>query len=89
MPYKLEPAFIEQLPEEGRTYGQLPMREEPVPLDEGNHLSYAIQWFTFAVILGFGYLMLVRYNERKAAGLMGVAQIPPDEPVLSSPSGRN
>ncbi len=27
----------------------LPMRLEPPPLDDGPHLSYAIQWFAFAV----------------------------------------
>ncbi len=69
MPYELETAVISQLPEEGRTINQYPIREEPTPLDEGNHLSYAIQWFTFALILGFGYIMLVRQQERKAAGL--------------------
>ena len=34
-------------------------------LDEGNHLGYAVQWFTFALILGFGYIMLVRQQERR------------------------
>lgn len=69
MPYQLEAAYIEQLPEENRLPDKLPIREDPVALDEGNHLSYAIQWFTFAIVLGFGYIMLVRYRTRKAAGL--------------------
>ena len=66
MPYELEPAFILQLPEEGRALDKLPFREEPIRLDEGSHLGYAVQWFTFALILGFGYIMLVRYTERRA-----------------------
>lgn len=70
MPYPLQPAYIEMLPESGRTVNDLPIRQEPTPLDDGNHLSYAIQWFTFALILGFGYIMLVRYQTRRAAGLM-------------------
>lgn len=65
MPYPLEPGWIVQLPEAGRTSAQLPVREEPVALDEGNHLGYAVQWFTFALILGFGYIMLVRQQERR------------------------
>jgi surfeit locus 1 family protein len=65
MPYPLEPGWIVQLPEEGRTSAQLPVREEPIALDEGNHLGYAVQWFTFALILGFGYIMLVRQQERR------------------------
>lgn len=41
--------------------GDLPV---PVPLpdvdDEGPHLSYAVQWFTFATIAGGGYLLILR-----------------------------
>lgn len=65
MPYPLESGWIVQLPEEGRTSAQLPVREEPMTLDEGNHLGYAVQWFTFALVLGFGYIMLVRQQERR------------------------
>jgi surfeit locus 1 family protein len=80
MPYKLEPGYLEQMPEDGRTYDALPIRSEPMALDEGNHLSYAIQWFTFAVVLGFGYIMLVRQRTRLAAGL-----IKPAKPALAVP----
>lgn len=65
MPYELLPVFVLQLPEEGRPYNQLPYREEPVRLDEGNHFSYAIQWFMFSVILGIGYLLLIRHQEAR------------------------
>ena len=70
MPYQLEAGYLEQMPEEGRTVTQFPIRQEPMTLDEGNHLSYAIQWFTFAAVLGFGYIMLVRHQTRRAAGLI-------------------
>ena len=70
MPYQLEAGYLEQMPEEGRTVTQFPIRMEPIALDEGNHLSYAIQWFTFAAVLGFGYIMLVRHQTRRAAGLI-------------------
>ncbi len=66
MPYALEPAWIQQLPETGRPIDKLPIREEPMALNEGNHMSYAVQWFSFALIAGFGYIMLVRYRERLA-----------------------
>lgn len=66
MPYALEPAWIQQLPETGRPIDKLPIREEPMALDEGNHMSYAVQWFSFALIAGFGYIMFVRYRERLA-----------------------
>ncbi len=78
MPYPLEAAYLELLPEAGRAYDALPMRSEPLALDEGNHLSYAIQWFTFALVLGFGYIMLVRQRVRLAAGLIKPrAEAPP------------
>jgi surfeit locus 1 family protein len=67
MPYTLEPALIEQLPEENRAYDKLPIRQEPTPLDEGNHLSYAVQWFMFALILGIGYIFFVRWQEMRAS----------------------
>lgn len=67
MPYQLLPAFIAMLPEPGRKIDALPMRtEEPAPFDELEHSSYAYQWFTFGVILGFGYLQLIVQQRRKA-----------------------
>ena len=35
-------------------------------LDATTHMSYAVQWFSFAVIAGFGYVMFVRFKERQA-----------------------
>ena len=97
MPYKLEPGYLEQMPEEGRAYDALPIRSEPIALDEGNHLGYAIQWFTFAAVLGFGYIMLVRHRTRLAAGLIkpsgpvGPAPDMPDtnEPILAGERPRS
>ncbi|MFN8442152.1 MAG: SURF1 family protein [Caldilineaceae bacterium] len=78
MPYPLLPAFLMQLPEPGRKMDALPLREIPAYVqmpDEGNHLSYAIQWFMFAVIFGFGYLQFVRTQEMKQERLRGEAQL--------------
>lgn len=36
----------------------------PPPLDEGPHLSYALQWFAFTVIAGVGLLVLIRNDLR-------------------------
>jgi surfeit locus 1 family protein len=52
--YPLLPIFIEQLPAPGDP--ALPRRDPTIDLGEGPHLSYAIQWFSFAVILLVGYL---------------------------------
>lgn len=50
----LLPVFVEQQADSGAT-AQLPIRGETAPPDAGNHLSYAIQWFSFAIILLGGY----------------------------------
>jgi surfeit locus 1 family protein len=48
LPYPLYPVYIRQSPDTGLP--RLPRRLDPPPLDDGPHLSYAIQWFAFAVI---------------------------------------
>jgi surfeit locus 1 family protein len=78
MPYQLLPVFILQLPEENRPYNALPFREEPLALDEGNHFSYAIQWFMFAAILGVGYLFFIQSQELRAQRLAALADQPPE-----------
>lgn len=79
MPYELLPVFILQLPETGRTINDLPLREEPLVLDEGSHFSYAIQWFMFALILGVGYIFFVRSQELRDQQLAGTLEddVPP------------
>ncbi len=57
MPYQLLPFYLEQLQEPGET--GLPWRGAEIVLDEGSHLSYAIQWFSFAVILLGGFFARV------------------------------
>ncbi len=71
MPYELLPVFILQLPEEGRSFNSLPMREEPLVLDEGSHFGYAIQWFMFALILGVGYFFFIQTQELREQRLAG------------------
>jgi len=67
VPYPLLPAFLMQLPESGRRFDALPVRDEPPVLDEGSHLSYSVQWFMFAIIFGFGYIQYVRWQEERSA----------------------
>lgn len=38
----------------------VPPRVEPAPLDEGPHMLYAIQWFSFAVISSVGLVIFLR-----------------------------
>lgn len=47
--------------------GDLPAPVEREPLDEANHLSYAIQWFAFAAIAVVGYAAFLRKRHREHA----------------------
>jgi surfeit locus 1 family protein len=48
LPYSIQPIYIRQSPDSALP--RFPRRLDPPPLDDGPHLSYAIQWFAFAVI---------------------------------------
>lgn len=65
IPYPLLPVYIQQAPDPAWT--ELPYRSLPeLELTEGPHLGYALQWFTFALILGVGYLYYIRKEESDA-----------------------
>jgi len=65
LPYDLLPFYVIQAPPaEGNTMP--PFRELPlVDLSEGPHLSYALQWIMFTLILGGGYLIFVYRSLKK------------------------
>jgi len=56
LPYRLAPWMLHALPAPDAPAE--PLRSAPQPYDEMMHLSYAIQWFTFATILVGGSLVL-------------------------------
>ncbi|HEX6615113.1 MAG TPA: SURF1 family protein [Gemmatimonadales bacterium] len=59
LPYDLLPVYVEQTPDS--SLPPFPRRLAPAPIDEGPHLSYAIQWFLFATLAaGFGVLVVNR-----------------------------
>jgi surfeit locus 1 family protein len=56
LPYAISPIYIRQLPDS--TLPRFPRRLEPPALDDGPHLSYAIQWFSFSLMaLVFGIVL--------------------------------
>ena len=90
VPYELLPVFLLQLPAPGQRYDALPYREIPFEITEGNHFSYAIQWFMFALILGGGYLPYIAYQEKRRLRVQAQEQFedtnadtPIDAPALS------
>jgi surfeit locus 1 family protein len=54
--YELLPFYIEQDPGPDET--ALPAPTHEIDMSEGSHLSYAIQWFSFAIILVTGSIGL-------------------------------
>ncbi len=46
---------------------ELPARVTPPPVDEGPHMSYALQWFSFAIIGLVGFVAYV-LSKRKSSG---------------------
>jgi surfeit locus 1 family protein len=64
VPYPLLGIYVQEAPNQGWT--RLPYRTQPnLELTEGPHMGYAIQWFTFAAILGIGYPFFIRRQERR------------------------
>lgn len=62
IPYPILPVYIQQAPEPQWT--SLPYRSQPeLELTEGPHLGYALQWFSFAALLGFGYPFFIRKSQ--------------------------
>lgn len=56
LPYPIFPIVVQQTPDS--TLPRLPRRMAPAALDDGPHLSYAIQWFSFALIALVGGAIL-------------------------------
>jgi surfeit locus 1 family protein len=64
LPYAIAPVYIQQLPDS--SLPSFPRRLDPPSLDDGPHLSYAIQWFSFSVMaLVFGIVIVRQHRERE------------------------
>ena len=69
LPYPLLPFVLQQLPSDRPTVTRAAalLIRWPIPdLSDGPHLSYAIQWFSFAVIIVVGSLALARKRAAEA-----------------------
>ena len=72
LPYHLLPFVIQQLPPSTNLHPppQPALVRWPAPeLSDGPHLSYAIQWFSFAVIIVVGSFALTRKRAKEAKTL--------------------
>jgi surfeit locus 1 family protein len=57
LPYPVLPVYLRQAPRPG--VPSFPRRLDPLPIDEGPHLSYAVQWFLFAGLAGAFAVLVV------------------------------
>ena len=66
LPYEVLPVYI--LPETAEGINsELPfLPTADLSLDEGNHLSYALQWFSFAILLAIMFVIFVYRQEVKS-----------------------
>jgi surfeit locus 1 family protein len=59
LPYPVLPVYLRQVP--GSGVPSFPRRLDPPPVDDGPHLSYAVQWFLFAgLAVAFAFLVVGR-----------------------------
>jgi surfeit locus 1 family protein len=62
IPYPVLPVYIQPEVDANDTEPPIPF-QPTIELTEGPHFGYALQWFTFATILFFGYPFFLRKQE--------------------------
>jgi surfeit locus 1 family protein len=76
LPYRIEPVYLRLLEQRPPNPLALPAPVPLPPLDEGPHLSYAVQWFIFGSIAVIGYVVLamreLRERTHSASAGLGV-----------------
>lgn len=55
LPYPILPVYIQPVADPSRTVPPIVPAQPEKDLTEGSHFGYAMQWFTFAALLFFGY----------------------------------
>ena len=69
LPWPLAPVYLELQSQVPAQAGSVPEMREPPEISDGPHLSYAVQWFTFAGIALIGYPILIyRQGTRRPKG---------------------
>ena len=66
MPYPLAPYLVVLTGDGADSVSRHPPRLDSPALGEGNHLSYAFQWFAFAVVAIAGTIVFIRHSRRPA-----------------------
>ncbi len=64
IPYPILPFYVERFP--ATDPDELPAPNPELELSEGSHLSYVIQWFSFAIIFTVGCIALMREQMKRS-----------------------
>ena len=62
IPYSILPVYLQPAVDTNDTTPPIPFQPE-IELTEGPHFGYALQWFTFAILLFIGYPFFLRKQE--------------------------
>jgi cytochrome oxidase assembly protein ShyY1 len=68
LPYPVAPLYVLLASQAPPQRAQLPVVVKPLPLGNGPHFSYAVQWFSFLVIALVGYGVFLRRESRRGVG---------------------
>ncbi len=77
LPGELAPVYLDLIGSVPNVTASDPVPVPPPTLDEGPHLSYAVQWFIFATAVAIGWVLAVRrsiatHRRRAAADVTGL-----------------
>jgi cytochrome oxidase assembly protein ShyY1 len=64
LPGDVVPMYVELTTSDPPEAGDLPEPIDEPTLDEGPHLSYAVQWFLFSAMVAVGWILAVRRSRR-------------------------
>lgn len=84
-PYPVAPFYVQVLPEPGAS--GYPVRLPLPELDDGPHLGYALQWFSFAAIAVIGWGVLIFRRRRAYDAGQGTGPGRRNAPPASAVSG--
>lgn len=68
LPGAVVPMYLDLVASEPAETAPFPEPVATPTLGEGNHLSYAIQWFIFSIAVAVGWVLAVRRSARTASG---------------------
>ena len=83
LPGDVVPAYIELTSSNPAETGPYPDPANAPELSERNHLSYAAQWFIFAICVAVGWVLAVRHSLATGRAAAARAAHRPDEPPVS------